>query len=731
MILVRTLASLSIPPENTMKPLSIRLSLSLVSMFVAFGLLSGCATSISMPDTAIDNPGNSSGGTPLHGVAMGGQQPIIAGHVYMFEAHGDNCYGLCNPNSNPITYGTAPTSLLGASGGYSCNFPLINDGSGLCYYKTTGVDPSGNPSNLPPGAGNGEFFLNNTYACTPGDQVWLLSLSGYTTTSGGAEALNPYAGLMASLGQCPSAGNFSSDHYIFMNELSTAAMAYAIAGFAGPTTQTHYGTKMVISTDTTNVVGFNQAFANAKQLYNVFQDNPATNQPDQSAPHITPVGAGIPPYYLLNTVADMLAACINSAILSAPTNCANLFSGAYGNGTQVTDTASVAIQIAQVPNAPGLDELLALSTTDGPWFPNNTNPSAPYGGEFPDLTAGITYTVAGTGNLSGSISPSGIAVDAGGNVFTSAFNTKGYMVKVSPLGVLLGSTSPLSPVINTSTSLALDSTGLIWADGYNKGNVYEVNGVSSFLSVTNFNGTPLTQSIVHPVAADKIANVFFADDTLGELYWVAGGVVHAPITSTSCTANTNGVGSPGIGVNNVAVDSNNNLWVTNGGTYTVCHISEATSPTILAHAGATQKIYEADGVAVDSGNNGWVYGNGTSQLFQVGNTSGVVKGSFAGAGLDAPTGIAIDGLNNVFLVNDQNQEYSGGSISEFNSSGIAVSPPTYGFQAANVDAPTGIAIDISGNIWVANYGATDLLEVIGAAAPTAGPLSAGKPGNRP
>ena len=402
-----------------MKFLSCARFLSLFVMLLTLGLLSGCATSLSMPDTSLDNPVAAS--KPLSGYAMGGQQPIIAAHVYMFEAHGDTQYGYAGVSGTTILYGTPPTSLLGASGGYTCQFPLVSDGTN-CYYKTTGTDPSGQPSNLIPSMGNGAFNLNNTYACTPGDQVWLLSLSGYTTTSGGAEALNPYAGLMASLGPCPTSGNFSSDSYIFMNELSTVAMAYAIAGFAGPTTATHYGTSMVISTDSTNAAGFNQAFANAAQMYNIFQNNPLTNQPDQSAPHITPVGHGIPPFYLLNTVADMLASCINSAIIAAPTNCANLFSGAYGNSTQTTDTASAAIQIAQDPNAPGLDELLALSTTDGPWFPNNTSPSAPYGGQFPDLTAAISYTIpASGGNISGNITPSGIAVDGSGNVFTDAF----------------------------------------------------------------------------------------------------------------------------------------------------------------------------------------------------------------------------------------------------------------------------------------------------------------------
>jgi len=720
-----------------MKSLSCARFLSMFVMLIALGLLSGCATSLSMPDTAIDNPGNNSGSTPLRGYAMGGQQPIVAAHVYMFAAHGDTQYGLNNATSIPITYGTPPTSLLGVTGGVtSCSFPLVSDGTN-CYYKTTGTDPSGQPSNIIPGAGNGAFYLGGTYTCTAGDQVWLLSLSGYTTTSGGAQALNPYAGLMASLGQCPNSngdgtGNFSSDSFIYMNELSTVAMAYAIAGFAGPTTTTHYGTSMVISTNSTNALGFNQAFANATQLYNIFQNNPATNQPDQSAPHITPVGSGIPPYYLLNTVADMLAACINSAILSAPTNCANLFSGAYGNSSQKTDTASAAIQIAQNPNAPGLDELLALSDTTGPWFPNNTNSGAPYGGLFPDLTAAITYTIPATGgNISGDISPSGIAVDASGNVFTSAFNADGYMVKVSPLGVVTSNTSAITPVINTSTALALDSTGLIWADGFNKGNVYEVTGVSSFTNVKNFGATPLTVGIDHPVAADKSGNVFFADKTLGELYWVASGVVHTAEKSTACTGTVNGVAADSTGAQ---------LWVTNGFVTSgeaVCHISESTSPTVLAEAGPTSSpkhLSEADGVAVDSGNNGWIFDNNDNDIYKIGAnaspvTSTVITGPFNGAGLNAPTGIAIDGLNNIFLQNAGSGD--GGSISEFNSSGIALSPPTFGYQSANVADPAGIAIDISGNVWVANFGDTSLLEVIGAAAPTAGPLSSGKPGTRP
>jgi len=73
---------------------------------------------------------------------------------------------------------------------------------------------------------------------------------------------------------------------------------------------------------------------------------------------------------------------------------------------------------------------------------------------------------------------------------------------------------------------------------------------------------------------------------------------------------------------------------------------------------------------------------------------------FTGGGLNAPYGVAIDGSGNVWATNRGGD----GSLSEFSSSGTAISPDPGGFSGGGVDDPYGLAIDGAGNVWTANYG---------------------------
>jgi sugar lactone lactonase YvrE len=702
-----------------------------------------------MPDTIL--PPESHGTPQLVGGVYGGNQPITAAHVYIFEANSGTGYGV-----------TPPTSLLGNTDPVyaptGCNstvtLPLVWDGT-QCYYQTGGTNYAG--SNNPVDSNPGEFQLTGLYSCTPGDNVWLLSLSGYPTTpTGSGSTLNPYAGLMAALGQCPTGGNFSADQFIYMNELSTVAMAYAIAPFAAKTTGSNYGTNMLISAPTTNVLGFNQAFNNAIQLYNIF----GTNDPaDRSAPHTTLSGPGIPPYYLINTLGDVLASCINTSgdypAGNISTNCSELFTDVYGGTSIQTDTASAALAIAQdaatLPPT-NVTGLLSLSTSASPWQPNNTSSGAPYGGLYPEFSVAIAYTPV-TG-----LTVDGVALDASGDVFTNVFETTGYTVKLtqnSSGSVVVTNDHTLSPKLNDAGALAIDSAspGNIWSTGAQgtSGHLYETANDSAFTSVASIDSSPLSssESLADPIAADKLGYVYIADPSLGsgpagEIVVTNGGAdtkikaSTAPLSTYGCVAGATGV----------AVDPNGALWVTGTGGgiipgSVVCHIN--TTGTVIYSKSTNQvirggpnAISEADAVAVDSSNNGWTVSYSGNTVQYLSPTTSVASPTYTDDGaVAAPVAIAIDGNNNVWILNYSNNAVLsngdtliGGSIAELSHTG---SPLTLGsgIQAGNLSAPTGIAIDISGNVWVANTDDQSLVEVIGIATPTVNPLSALKPGQEP
>ena len=90
------------------------------------------------------------------------------------------------------------------------------------------------------------------------------------------------------------------------------------------------------------------------------------------------------------------------------------------------------------------------------------------------------------------------------------------------------------------------------------------------------------------------------------------------------------------------------------------------------------------------------------------NSSGVVVGTYAVG--TYPVAIAVDSSGNVWVAND-----SSNNVTELNSSGVVVGTYTVGSE------PVGVAVDSSGNVWVANVGSNNVTELNssgGTASPT-------------
>src|ERR1019366_8272488 len=128
----------------------------------------------------------------------------------------------------------------------------------------------------------------------------------------------------------PAAGNFAAaTPFVAVNEVSTVAAAYAMAGFA--TDATHVGS----SGTTLAQTGIANAFANAGNLETL-----GTGM----ALATTPAGNGTVPQAAINTLGNILAACVNSTGTGAA--CTTLFANAESGGTtgtMATDTATAAI----------------------------------------------------------------------------------------------------------------------------------------------------------------------------------------------------------------------------------------------------------------------------------------------------------------------------------------------------------------------------------------------------
>jgi hypothetical protein len=140
------------------------------------------------------------------------------------------------------------------------------------------------------------------------------------------------------------------------------------------------------------------------------------------------------------------------------------------------------------------------------------------------------------------------------------------------------------------------------------------------------------------------------------------------------------------------------------------------------------------GAAVDAAGDVFT-GSSSNTLLGFNSAGTALSGSpYSGGGLSTPQQLAVDGAGQIWIVNSGNN-----SLSVFTNSGTPLSPATTGYISGVTGSgaysnPTSVSIDISGNVWVSNGTNNTVVELLGAAAPTAPPSTAltnGTTGARP
>jgi prepilin-type N-terminal cleavage/methylation domain-containing protein len=164
----------------------------------------------------------------------------------------------------------------------------------------------------------------------------------------------------------------------------------------------------------------------------------------------------------------------------------------------------------------------------------------------------------------------------------------------------------------------------------------------------------------------------------------------------------------------VQFDANGNIWVLNQNTSQE-NITEF-SPTGAyitefgtLHSGGGS--FEPVDMKIDSSGNFWVVDNVNNNVQEF-NSSGFFvsqlgcsgsAGCASGSGngqFNAPSGVAIDGNGNIWVLDGGNNR-----VEEFNASGTYLTSfGSMGSGSGQMNNPEGIAIDASGNIWVADFG---------------------------
>lgn len=585
-------------------------------------------------------------GQTLQGRVHGGQQPVTGAHIYLFAAS-TNGYGAPSLSLLDPTQSGAATDSFGT-------------------YITT--DASGN-------------FTLSHYACTSGQQVYLLATDGNPGLAPGTS--NPALAMMTVLGACPTGEtDFGSTiSFLDVNEISTIASVYALSGFM--TDATHVSSP--------NTPAARQGLANAFLAVNNLVDIGSGSSLSANTQ-----GNGIIPQAKINTLAGLLASCINSA--GTTSSCATLFANAQSStGVSPTDTIAAALNIAHNPSA-NVAALFGLVSATPPFQPILS--AAPN-----DWTIALIFF---SPTMVGPYFP---AIDSLGNLWVPGYTSNSLTEFDSTGNILSGQNGYTGGGLNLPYSIAIDSTDNPWVVNFGP---LGASTISRFgTGGTPANGSPYTCA----------ATCFFIAIDTAQNLWISS-TSHAIVLNSS-GASVNQLPTTAYD-SGIAIDSTGHGWTIGQGR-NLDQLALPSTVTPFSESVTATTGNELTPVAIDSSDNIWFVSNKNNAIGKSNSTGTAISpaGGYTGGGLNGPAGIAIDGFNRVWVANRD-----GNSLSAFTSSGVAISPST-GYQADNISGPRGIAIDASGNVWITNFTYNSVTEFIGLATPTVTPISPTTHGQRP
>ncbi|MGD1030700.1 MAG: immunoglobulin domain-containing protein [Opitutaceae bacterium] len=293
---------------------------------------------------------------------------------------------------------------------------------------------------------------------------------------------------------------------------------------------------------------------------------------------------------------------------------------------------------------------------------------------------------------------------------------------------------------NLSSATATDGAGNIYvADSQNQtirkitpgGVVTTLAGMPGVYGSADGTGSAARFYAPSGVAVDGAGNVYVADWGYSTIRKITpGGVVTTFAGTAGAQGSADGTGSAArfIAPFGIAIDGAGNLYVSDMLAETIRKITPGGVVTTLAGAAGVQgaedgtgsgaRFYWPGGVAVDGSGNVFVADEQNDAIRKV-TPGGVVttvagsldvQGSANGTGnaarFCAPLGIAVDGSGNLYVADTDNQTIRmvapGGAVTTLGGSpGVQGSADGTG-SAARFCAPYGLAVDGSGNLYVAD-----------------------------
>ncbi|MEO7030364.1 MAG: hypothetical protein ABI147_13285 [Acidobacteriaceae bacterium] len=681
---------------------SARVALTLAAGFAGSLLLAGCG----LGDAPISNSTLSA--ASFSGKINGGPNPIVGATVKLY------------------TTGTGPGNAT--NGGY---------GVGSFVQEANAVSGPGRDT-----AADGSFTFAGGYPCPSGQFLYIVSAGGDTGAGFNAKTF-----LVSALGRCDDL--FSGGQYIggfiYLNELSTVAAAYALGNFTTITGQGFFAQVGIGAPSSNNAVngcvangtsctttaeaGLRHAFQNAGNLKNPFSPVANSTLPQNASAQV--------PLQLINSIANTVVSCVNS---NGNSNACRVLFGATNTDFSNGNTFQALVNLAKNPKLTGTpfstSDFLAAATPQTSFY----QPSLAFAPQdfsiaiyYPKLTGkttgaqGLTFPFSGSLDINDNyyIGNYDSAALASSNL--ASFNSNGTLV----------SFTPDSTTLVAASGVSADAIGDVYSVGFtpNQG-----GNIDRFL-IDNVTGaivpSPTSRGIGTPQpissAVDRQNNLWVGTQSNAAIIEVAANGTLPFIA---------GVNAP---VNAVAVDPDQNIWVTN---------SSATNPAanailVVQNTGTTAApSYSTSNILGASipnlGVSGVSFVTASPYSAYIANSSStpgltLVVPTVSGAevtnlNVGTATSVGNGPVNNQTDGNGVIWAADGADIVEFTPTASVVTRLTpcrlgsistrqcEGVPYAGIQS---VSIDSAGSVWFLASGTGSASEMIGAAAPTVPLLSLG------
>jgi sugar lactone lactonase YvrE len=365
--------------------------------------------------------------------------------------------------------------------------------------------------------------------------------------------------------------------------------------------------------------------------------------------------------------------------------------------------------------------------------------------------AGQTGASDGTGASARFNYPEGLAVDASGNIYVADFGNSTVRKvtsggSVSTLAGTAGASGSAdgqggSASFNHPSAVALDAAGNVYVADTSNQTVREITagGAVSTLAGTatiggKADGAGAAARFFYPAGiASTGSGVVYVADTGNHLIraMASPGSVSTLAGSVGVQGIANGTGSQALLAypRGVATDGSGNVYIADSGNNVIRMATSAGVVTTLAGTGGLAGSADGAagaasfngpaGVAVDGSGNVFVADTGNSTIRKIApggavttfagsaGAAGSSDGTGAAARFNAPQGVAVDTVGNVYVADTNNNTIrkitSGGTVTTL--AGVAGQTGTGDGAggSARFNHPYAVAVDGSGNVYVADF----------------------------